>query len=232
MSSRAAAVALVVVAVSLLGGRAHAQVRPTSGDPSVLSGRTLGNGQVLLSGGLGWPGFYAQATFAPSSRFNLGVRGAVDYGSPLLGLGTGVGGDLSVPMRLLVYASGITDIAVAARPFAVLGEGSLVGQTQFFSDDFGYGLGTDLETRAGFQVSDSVTLTVGAGTTFAYVNVPDTSDGSHALGAFYGIAAVEAAVGDNMLMFVELDGGYGITKGRLFDGHGVLRLALGVAWLL
>src|SRR5687768_6384965 len=80
--------------------------RPTSGEASFLSGRTLGVGQALMAASLGWPGFWAQLELAPDSGINVGVRGAVVYGSPVMGLVAGAGGELSVPIRVHVFGEG------------------------------------------------------------------------------------------------------------------------------
>src|SRR4051812_8135844 len=69
--------------------------RPTSGEASMLSGRTLGTGEVMIAGAAGWPWIYAQVELAPTSTFNIGVRAALLYGSPIMALAPGAGGELS-----------------------------------------------------------------------------------------------------------------------------------------
>ena len=48
--------------------------RPSSGDASLLSGRTLGVGNTMIAVMAGWPGAYAQLELAPTSLFNIGIR--------------------------------------------------------------------------------------------------------------------------------------------------------------
>jgi len=211
---------------------ARALPSPSSGDPSAISGRTLGNGQVLLAAGVGWPGFWAEALFSPTRTFDLGVRGDVLYGSPLLGLSTGVGGEVSVPLRLHLWAKGSHDFSLAARPFLALGDGSLVGEQGVFSGSFGYAFGLELEGLLGAQVSDSVTLTAGAGSSTAYADVPDNSASGALIASFYAVAGVEAIFSGTTLLFARVRGGYGFAPSRLFDTNADFRLSFGVAYQL
>lgn len=222
-----------MVAVLCLVSTSHAQVRPTSDDISLISGRTVGNGEVVLAAALGWPGFWAEVLFAPTSRFNLGIRAGVTYGSPLLGLATGVGGEISIPIRILVYGRNDIDVALYVRPLGVIGEGALVGQENTFADDLGWGVGAELGTRIGFHVTDAVTLATGATVQPVYVDTPDaTTSGNGLVIGFAGIFGLEAVVSRKTMLFVELRGGYGIATNDLFDQRGVLSLALGVAFRL
>ena len=222
-----------VVALGWLSAAAaaSAQSRPTSGDMSLISGRTVGNGEVVLAGALGWPGFSAEAMFAPTSRFNLGVRLDVNYGA-LAGIGIGIGGGLSVPMRLHLYGSGHIDVAAFARPFILLGEGSQVGEGGAFSDSFGWGGGLEAGLRLGFQPSDTVTLAAGAGGLFAVVGVPDTSRGAKVLGGPAGMLGLEILMSSSTMLFIEAWGGYVFRPTNRFDGPAYLRLALGLAFRL
>jgi hypothetical protein len=211
---------------------ARALPAPSSGEPSAISGRTLGNGQVLLAAGVGWPGFWAEALFSPTRTLDIGVRGDVLYGSPLLGFGTGIGGELSVPLRLHLWANGSNDFSVAARPFVALGDGSLVGEEGIFAGSFGYAIGLELEGLLGAQVSDSVTLTAGCGSSTAYSDVPDNSASGALIGSFYAVAGVEAIFSGTTLLFARVRGGYGFAPSRLFDSHATFRLSFGVAYQL
>lgn len=225
---------VTLLLATLLGAapRARALPAPTSGDPSAISGRTLGNGQVLLAAGVGWPGFWAEGLFSPTRTFDIGVRGDVLYGSPLLGFGTGIGGEASVPMRLHLWASGDMDFSLAMRPFVTMGDGSLVGERNVFAGSVAYALGLELQGLLGAQVSDSVTLTVGAGSSFAFANVPDNSASGDIIGSFYAIAGVEAIFSGTTLLFARVQGGYGVAPGRLFGSNANLRLSFGVAYQL
>jgi len=224
--------ALLFATLLAIAPSARALPPPTSGDPSVISGRTLGNGQILLAAGVGWPGFWAKGLFSPTRAIDIGVRGDVLYGSPLLGFGTGIGGEVSVPMRIHLWASGDMDFSVAPRPFFAMGDGSLVGERNLFAGSFGYALGLDLQGLLGIQVSDTVTLTVGAGSDLAYANVPDNSASGDIIAGFYGVAGVEAIFSGTTLLFARMQGGYGFSPGRLFDSNANLRLSFGVAYQL
>lgn len=216
----------------LVSTAASAQTRPTSDDMSILSGRTVGNGDIVIAAALGWPGFWAEIVFAPTSRFNIGFRGAVDYGSPLMDLETGIGGDVSIPMRLHLYGRNDIDVAAVLRPLAIFGEGALVGQRSTFADNFGWGVGAEGGMRAGFHVSDAVTLAAGALVTIVYVDTPDAARSNGIVSTFAAVAAVEALMSRRTLLFAELVGGYGVARDELFADHGVLRLSLGVAFRL
>ncbi len=225
---RALAFALLLAAAA----PAWAQSRPTSDDMSLLTGRTVGNGDVLVAAALGWPGFWAEVLFAPSSRFNLSLRGGVLYGSPLMGLATGVGGEFSVPMRLHLYGARDIDVAASLRPFALFGEGALVGQRGTFADNFGWAAGADAGLRIGLHVSDAVTLGTGALVCVAYLDTPD-ADGSGGVAVGFGaLAIVEALMSRRTMLFAQLEGGYGLAPGRLFANQAVLSVSLGVAFRL
>ena len=223
---------LVMVAVLGVVSTSQAQTRPTSDDISLISGRTVGNGEVVLAAALGWPGFWAEVLFAPTSRFNIGIRAGVTYGSPLLGLETGIGGEFSVPIRILLYGRNDIDVALFLRPFGVVGEGALVGQQATFRDDLGWAAGAEVGTRAGFHVTDAVTLAAGASVNAAYVDTPDATNSNGLVVGFAGILGLEAVVSRKTMLFVELRGGYGIAPDGLFENHGLLSLALGVAFRL
>ncbi len=209
-----------------------AQTRPTSDDVSVLSGRTVGNGEVVLAAGLGWPGFWAEVLLAPSSQFNLSIRAGFHYGSPLLGLETGVGGELSFPMRLLLYGEDNIDLAAYLRPFGIVGEGVLVGQEGTFANDIGWAVGTDAGLKVGFHVSDAVTLGTGTLVRFAYVDTPDASDGNGIVLGVAILASVEANMSRATTLFLELQGGYGFAADRLFNNHAMLVVSFGLAYRL
>jgi len=206
--------------------------RPTSGDMSIISGRTMGNGETALAAGVGWPGIWAQVLLAPSSTFNLGFRGSVLYGSPVMGLGSGVGGGLSVPVRLHLLGKGYLDVALALEPGAFMGEGSLAGQEVAFAHSFGYGATCTLALLAGAQVSGAITVTLGAGGDFVYYDTPSAGAGRQLGATGLGIFGLEALVSRDTLLFLEVRGGYGFAPERLFDGHEVVRFSLGLAYLL
>jgi hypothetical protein len=203
--------------------------RPTSDALSLISGRTVGNGEVVISAGLGWPGFFAEILFSPSSTFDLSLRGHVDYGG-LIGTATGVAGGLSVPMRLHVYGADDIDVAIAARPFALFGEGAIMGEEGVFADDFAYALGLEAGVRAGFHVSDAATLTVGAAGLFAWTNVKGAGGG--AVGGGAPLVGVEANFNRSTLFFAELLLGYAGAPENRFSRQMWMRLALGIGYRL
>jgi hypothetical protein len=229
MTPRIACLAAVFVLAS--AAPAAADVRPTSGDPSVLSGRTLGNGETALWFDGGFPGIRATAMFAPSSRFNLGPRAMFAYASPFMGFGTGLGASFEVPMRLLIFARDTIDLSLTATPRFVLGEGVLVGEEDVFADDFGFGGGVDLGARAGFQVADALTLTAGLAVEIGFVTVPDADDPS-GLGVFTAILGLEYLLSMDVALTVEATVGGGAAPAILFDSHGVVRVFAGVAFVL
>lgn len=190
----------------------------------------MGNGETAIVAGTGFPGTFVEGWIAPSSRFNVGLRAAFLYASPLMGFGTGLGAEVSVPFRLHLFARSTMDVALHVRPFVIVGEGALVGQELNFADNFGYGIGFESTARAGFQIRDRLTLTAGAGTSIGYVDVPDAGDGNSAVGTILLLGALEANLTADLMLFLELYTGYGFARGSLFDKHGVLRASLGVAY--
>jgi hypothetical protein len=232
MDGRGWAVVLALAASLLVPRPARADSRPTSGDMSVLSGRTFGTDQTVLAAGLGWPGFWAQVLLAPSPRLNVGIRADVLYGSPIMGVGTGVGGQLSVPIRLHVFGQDTLDLAVQVRPYAVTGEGSTVGEKGLFSSEVGWGAGAEAWALLGYRASDIVTLAAGLGGSGGYVDVPDSDQGGDGVGTLLVRAGVEALMARDTMLFAEVVGGYGLAPDRRFDGHGVVRVSLGVGYLL
>ena len=220
-----------LVLLGCFAAEARADDRPTSDDLSLISGRTVGNGEVVLSAGLGWPGFFAEVLFSPSSRFDLALRGHVDYGA-MLGTETGVGGGVSVPMRLHLYGQGITDLALAVRPFVLFGEGALMGEEGVFADDFGWSVGVEAGVRAGFQVGESTTLTAGAAFLFAWTDVPDATTGGGVLGGAAPVIGIEAAFTRQTLFFIEALAGYAGAPENRFSRQVWMRFALGIGYRL
>ena len=228
---RVPSLALVLLLGSGLPGAARAQPRPTSDDLSLIGGRTLGNGEIVLSAGLGWPGFFVGITLSPSSRFDVGIQGHVDYGA-ILGTSSGVGGGLSVPMRLLVYGAGSVDVSLAARPFASAGEGALVGEEGTFADDFGWAVGLEAGVRAGFHVGDTTTLVVGAMGLFAWTAVPSAGVGGGAIGGGAPLVGIEANFSRRTVFFAEALAGYAGAPENRFSRQMWLRVAFGIGYRL
>ena len=154
-----------------------ASQRPTSGEASLLSGRTLGVGEVMVAAAAGWPWIWAQVELALTSSFNLGIRPALIYGSPFMALEPGVGGELAVPMRIHLYGEGDLDLAAFITPAFAIGEAAATageGGT-VLAGDLGIGSRLELGARLGFRAMEGLTLLVGAGghVGFVYAEAAD-----------------------------------------------------------
>jgi hypothetical protein len=202
---------------------------PTSGDLSVLSGRTLGKGDTALSAGAGWPGLWAQMTFAPRSTLNVGVRAALLYGSPIMGFGTGVGGEVSVPVRMHLLGRGDWDLAMAARPYFVTGRATLVGaDDSVFGDQLGWAAMMEKGLLAGWRATDALTLTLGVLTAGGVVGVPDANRTRFAFHVL-GVLGLELLLARDALLFVHAEGGGGHAGSEAFSTRGIVRLSAGFA---
>ncbi len=208
--------------------------RPTSGDASLLSGRTLGTGEVMLAVFAGWPGVFAQLELAPSSTFNIGIRAGFLYGSPLMGLVTGIGGELAVPMRIHVWGERDVDIAIHVQPVLAMGSGSLFGELGTPQNEFGYGVRVDLGARMGWQVDPRLTFVFGAdgGGGIAGVATTDVAG----IGMILGLVGAEVLIARDFMLFFEAQGGYGFAPFRAgiayFPAREVLRVNIGAAFVL
>ena len=204
--------------------------RPTSGVISMWSGRTLGNGHSAIAAGVGWPGLFVELALAPSSRLNIGGRLQVNYGSPLMGIGDGIGGDLQVPIRFHFYGREDLDLALAIRPGFTFGQGALVGQQGGFANDFAWAGRLDAGVLLGAHTSESITLTFGL---LGGAGLSDvTGVGLEVFGTFYATAAIEAVVSRDTMLFALLEGGYGLARAERFDTTAIFRLWLGLAYEL
>jgi hypothetical protein len=209
--------------------------RATSGDASLLSGRTLGVGEVMIAAGLGWPGLWAHLELAPDSNFNLGIRLGVLYGSPLMGLGIGGGGSAAVPMRIHLWGERDTDVSLRICPSAVFGEGALMGEsTGFLTHAFGFAARLDAGVLVGFQPDTRVTLFFGAdaGAGVSYVE----SSSAQGIGIFQGRLGVEGLLARDTMMFGEVTVGGGLAPDRpgipLYPDRFALGVSLGLGYLL
>lgn len=222
---------LFAVVLILAGSTvAEAQLRPTGDELSVHGGRTQGNGEVVVSGGVGWPGFWVDVSLAPSSRFNVGFRVHVDYGA-LVGTRTGFGGGLSIPMRFLVYADGKVDVSLVITPFIGLGEGAYVGQGGIFGDDLGIAGSLDVGPRLSSRVSSMTTLNAGAFGTFGVLSTPDADD-TRVFGVAALMGSIELAVSRSTMLFAEVRVGYAFVPSELFGSPLYLRGSVGMAYRL
>lgn len=229
--------------------RAHAQTaedgwappttspRPTSGEASFLSGRTLGTGQVLMAAALGWPGFWAHVEVAPDSVINIGVRAAVVYGSPVMGLVAGAGGELTVPIRVHVFGEGDLDLSLRIAPELSMGEGRLFGGADGTSlaNELGFSSRIELGALLGWRIVERFTMFFGASA------APGLSwlDGQQvrAIGVFHGTIGVEALMSLETMLFAEVQAGAGVVDGSgiafaFYPQQEILRVSLGLAYVL
>ena len=216
------------------------RARPTSGEASLFSGRTLGVGETMIAGGAGWPGIFALVEHALTSSFNLGVRAALNYGSPLMALEPGVGGELGVPMRIHLFGEGDVDMAAYLEPSFAFAEGAAMGEIgTIYRGDFGWSSRLELGGLIGFHPQDRLTILVGAGGFIGFVHVPAAGDPSVAGGAVARLG-LEGLISRDTMLFAVAEGGVGFADDRgpggpVFDAgllSPVLRLALGLAYLL
>jgi len=206
--------------------------RPTSGDLSLFSGRTISKGDTTLAAGVAWPSIWAGIWLAPSSTLSIGIQGHVYYGSPLMGFNSGAGFGLTVPIRLHLWGDGILDFSLTAEPGVVLGEGQLVGQTGIYQDSFGYGIYGLIGGVLGAQLSDAFTVSLGAAGQIGYVHTPSRNVSAISpIGGIVGTLSVEAAMSRDTLIFLNMRGGVGFSDG-LFDSQAMLSAWLGLAYLL
>jgi hypothetical protein len=212
--------------------------RPTSGEASLQSGRTLGTGEVMIAAAAGWPWIWAQLELALTSSFNVGVRAALIYGSPIMALEPGVGGELSVPMRIHLYGEGELDFAIYATPAFTFGEGATVGEgDSVYSGDFGWSSRLEAGGVLGFHAMEGVTLIIGAGGHVGFVHTPSVGD-PEVIGAVLARFGVEGLISRDTMLFALAEGGVGFAPSRmglnLFRESfpPVLRLSLGLAYLM
>lgn len=211
--------------------------RPTSGTPSFLSGRTLGTGQVLMAAALGWPGLWAHVELAPSSIVNVGVRGSVLYGSPVMGLIAGAGGELVVPIRVHLHGEGEIDVALRIAPSIAAGEGRLFGESasDIHAADLGLSSRLDVGARLAWRATEQVTLFVGAdvGAGVSWVE----TERAHPIGVLTGTVGIEAMMSSSTMLFAEAVGGGGVAGAdartvAYYPQQEVFRLSLGLGYLL
>lgn len=225
-----------VYAQTTEGGRASPSRASAFEEASLLSGRTLGAGEAMMGAALGWPGFWAQVELAPSSGLNVGIRGAVVYGSPVMSLASGAGGELTVPIRIHVLGDGDLDIALRVAPVVALGEGRLFGAADTgLANRLGVSSRVELGVLLGYRAAERFTLFIGAhgAPGFSYLEGED----ARAIGVFYGAIGVEALMSLETMLFAELQGGIGVADGSgltftFYPQQEIIRLSLGIAYVL
>ncbi|MFK7985585.1 MAG: hypothetical protein AB8I08_06100 [Sandaracinaceae bacterium] len=215
-----------------------ARSRPTSGEPSFSSGRTLGVGETMIGAAAGWPWIWAEAQYALDSSFNIGVRAALLYGSSVMALEPAVGGELSVPMRIHLFGEDVIDLAAYVTPTFSLGEGGGVGEGgNLFSGDLGWSSRLEVGGLLGWRAAERLTLLVGLGGQFGFVHTPAAGD-PELMGGVLARLGLEGLISRDTMLFALLEGGLGFAPSRgvaLFRGESfppILRISLGIAYLL
>lgn len=212
--------------------------RPTSGDASLLSGRTLGTGEVMIAAAVGWPWIWAQLELAPSSTFNIGIRAALLYGSPIMALTPGAGGELALPSRIHLHGDDNVDIAVFVTPAVVVSEAAIVGEGgTVWSGELGWSTRLEAGGLLAIRAAERFTVFIGAGGHVGFVHTPSAS-ALEAVGAAFASFGIEGLISRDTMLFAAVDGGIGIAPTRMGQpvfGANVpplLRVSLGVAYLL
>ncbi len=209
---------------------------PTSGSASILSGRTLGSGQAVIAAALGWPGIWAEVALAPSSELNVHVRGTVLYGSPVMGLVAGAGGELAIPVRVHVLGEGNVDLALRLTPRVALGEGAIFGERTGLGGALAGALVLDAHGVFGIQLDPSVTLVLGAGGGAGASFVEGSSEGITWVARVAGELGLEALMARDLMLFAHVEGGYAFARDRaglpFYAAREVLTVSLGLGYLL
>lgn len=210
--------------------------RPTSGDASLLSGRTLGVGNVMIAAMAGWPGADVQLELAPTSLFNLGIRAGFLWGSPMMGLQVGIGGELAVPMRLRVWGEHQWDVALVLEPMFALGPGNVYGESSL-GDVLSYGTRLDAGVRVGFEADPHLTFFGGLALGGGFSEVPQPRSSVQPLGMLAVTLGAEVLTSRDFLLFLRVDAGYGLAPDLhpplpYFADRFFFRLVFGGAFLL
>lgn len=215
-----------------------ARSRPTSGEPSLSSGRTLGVGETMIGAAAGWPWIWAEAQYALDSSFNVGVRVSLLYGSSVMALEPAVGGELSVPMRVHLFGEDVVDLAAYVTPTFSVGEAGGVGEGgNLASGDLGLSSRLEVGGVLGWRVAERLTLLAGLGGQVGFVYTPDVAD-PEIIGGVLARLGLEGLISRDTMLFALLEGGLGFAPDRavpLFRGQSfppILRLSLGIAYLL
>jgi hypothetical protein len=204
--------------------------RPALADTSLWTGRTLPRGHAAMAAGVGWPGLFVELALAPTERWNVGGRVQVNYGSPLMGIASGIGGDVQLPARYRFFTDGDVDVALALRPGFTFGQGALVGLEGSASNDFGWAARLDAGVLVGVRTSD--TTTVGLGALLGGGLSGDPEGRLTPFGCLYANVALELVVSADTLLFLSLESGYGLARAGTFGTALVFRLWLGLAYEL
>ncbi len=122
---------------------------------SATAGLTVGDGNSVIQGEVGWPALSVTYLRGLDDRTDIGGRVSVAYGFE--GTVNNVAGlALQVPIRRRVMSSGMLDVSVHADPGLSFYGGLSSGEGLLF------GIGGPVGAVAGWRVSDAVTLDAGA----------------------------------------------------------------------
>lgn len=231
---RKLAIVLLLASVVVAPGSASAQEAEPEADSdsapperlSVVGGNTLPDGERAVVAGYGWPGLYVGGTFGLGDRFDLGPRGQLLQGSPIMGLPFALGFELSVPMRLRLFTRKITDVALALRPYGMVGRASLVGLESMGKRWFGYAFGGQGGLRVGHRVHEKIELGWGVLGSLDFTAVPH-ADRTDLVGTVTGMVGIESLLTRATLFFLNVEAGYGFAPEADFDTHLVLRGSIG-----
>ncbi len=229
--TKSAAITLLLVSTFALSANAHADDRPTSGEMSLSSGRTLGIGRSMLGAGIGWPGLFAEFDTGITSRFTLGVRGTALYGSPVMGFAMGMGAELAAPMRFHLWGHDRLDLALTLKPAFVAGQGALAGEGGTFDNDASYSGRLEVGSVIGAALTSSTTFILGVSGSGGYATTPDANQ-SYMTGSIHANVGIEGLMSRDTMLFVLFDGGYGFAPANKFDKHVIVSLYLGLGYEL
>ncbi len=209
-----------------------------------MSGRVAGSSPYSVtesnavdSRAAGWPWAWVQLELAPTSTFNVGIRAAVLYGSSLMALEPGAGGELSLPTRIHLHGDESIDIAVFVIPALTVGEAGIVGEAgSVYAGDLGWSSRLEAGGLFGIHVQERLTVYFGAGGHVGFVHTPAVGY-VDMIGALFAKAGIEGLISRDTMLFGELQGGVGIAPTRggqvLFreTAPPLLRVSLGAAYL-
>ncbi len=226
---RAAALALISLGLLFVSaGRAFAQANPgNTRTVSVISGRLLERGRSTFTFQAGWPGVNGQLTLAPLDRFNIGLRAAIYYGSPIMGFANGFGSAAEFPMRIEVSGEGDWHLSVAIEPSVLLAQGRLVGQRFGGLDKLSIAPSIFAGLLLGVRAGDIVTFTIGGllGAGLLHAVDAGTTEGYTAALARAGL---EFAITRDIVIHAVGELGFGGSSTMLFGVASIVRGWFGV----
>jgi hypothetical protein len=128
-------------------------VTPPAGNPSwsATAGETLGSGNSVVLGEVGWPGISAQYSRGLDEKSDIGLRASFLYGFEGTTNGL-VGMNLAVPYKRNLSNDGKIAVAIHADP----------GVTLYGNNGLLFGVGGPVGVVAGYKLDDKLTLDAGA----------------------------------------------------------------------